>query len=295
MARFESLAAWLNWQEQLHPRPIDLGLERVAKVYHQLNQGRRKIPTITVAGTNGKGSCIAYLEAIYLAQGYRVGAFTSPHILRYNERIRINGQPVDDDTICQSFERIDDLRGETSLSYFEFGTLAGLDIFAEADLDIQLLEVGLGGRLDAVNIIDADVSLVTTIAIDHVEWLGHTLEAIAKEKAGIFRSGKPAIVGDQITQTGLIQVAEEKNANLLQLGKAYLYTKHSEHWEWRNETSHLSHLPLPILKGEHQFRNAAAVLMAVSELQSVLPICLQSIAQGLQNAQLKGRFQFISG
>ena len=295
MARFESLAAWLNWQEQLHPRPIDLGLERVAKVYHQLNQGRRKIPTITVAGTNGKGSCIAYLEAIYLAQGYRVGAFTSPHILRYNERIRINGQPVDDDTICQSFERIDDLRGETSLSYFEFGTLAGLDIFAEADLDIQLLEVGLGGRLDAVNIIDADVSLVTTIAIDHVEWLGHTLEAIAKEKAGIFRSGKPAIVGDQITQTGLIQVAEEKNANLLQLGKAYLYTKHSEHWEWRNETSHLSDLPLPILKGEHQFRNAAAVLMAVSELQSVLPVCLQSIAQGLQNAQLKGRFQFISG
>jgi dihydrofolate synthase/folylpolyglutamate synthase len=295
MARVESLTAWLNWQEQLHPRPIDLGLERVAKVYNQLNQGRRKIPTITVAGTNGKGSCIAYLEAIYLAQGYRVGAFTSPHILRYNERIRINGQPVDDQTICRSFERIDELRGETSLSYFEFGTLAGLDIFAEEDLDIQLLEVGLGGRLDAVNIIDTDVALVTTIGLDHVEWLGNTLEAIAKEKAGIFRTGKPAIIGDQLTQQGLIEIAEQKKANLLQLGKAYRYTKQATDWEWHSENNHLSHLPLPVLKGEHQFRNAAAVLMAVSELQSVLPVAWQSIAQGLKSAELKGRFQLISG
>jgi dihydrofolate synthase/folylpolyglutamate synthase len=295
MARFESLTAWLNWQEQLHPRPIDLGLERVAKVYHQLNQGRGKIPTITVAGTNGKGSCIAYLEAIYLAQGYRVGAFTSPHILRYNERIRINGQPVDDQTICRSFERIDALRGETSLSYFEFGTLAGLDIFAEADLDIQLLEVGLGGRLDAVNIIDADVALVTTIGLDHVEWLGNTLEAIAKEKAGIFRTGKAAIVGDEVTQQGLVQIAEQKQANLLQLGKAYRYTKQANDWDWYNGSSHLSHLPSPVLKGEHQFRNAAAVLMAVSELQAVLPVASQSIAQGLKAAELKGRFQLITG
>ncbi|MEY4209749.1 MAG: hypothetical protein RLZ92_127 [Pseudomonadota bacterium] len=295
MARFESLAAWLNWQEQLHPRPIDLGLERVAEVYQQLNQGRPKITTITVAGTNGKGSCVAYLEAIYLAQGYRVGAYTSPHILRYNERIRINGQPVDDETICQSFERIDKLRGETSLSYFEFSTLAGLDIFSDANLDIQLLEVGLGGRLDAVNIIDPDVALVTTIALDHVEWLGHTEEAIAKEKAGIFRTGKPAIFGDQPAQQGLIQVAEQKQANLFQLGLDYQYAKDFLTWDWFNGNNNLYNLPLPVFKGEHQYRNAAAVLMAVSCLQSVLPVAFETIAQGLQNAQLKGRFQFISG
>lgn len=295
MARFESLAAWLNWQEQLHPRSIDLGLERVAQVYQQLNQDRPKIITITVAGTNGKGSCIAYLEAIYLAQGYRVGAYTSPHILRYNERIRINGQPVDDETICQSFERIDNLRGETSLSYFEFSTLAGLDIFANANLDIQLLEVGLGGRLDAVNIIDPDVAIVTTIALDHVEWLGNTEEAIAKEKAGIFRTGKPAIVGDQLTQQGLIEVAEQKQANLLQLGQAYRYTKRLASWDWFNDNHDLHDLPLPAFKGEHQYRNAAAVLMAVCCLQSLLPVTSQAIAHGLQNAQLKGRFQFIPG
>lgn len=295
MARFESLAAWLNWQEQLHPRPIDLGLERVAQVYQQLNQGRPKITTITVAGTNGKGSCIAYLEAIYLAQGYRVGAYTSPHILRYNERIRIDGQSVDSDTICQSFERIDKLRGETSLSYFEFSTLAGLDIFANANLDIQLLEVGLGGRLDAVNIIDPDVALVTTIALDHVEWLGNTEDAIAKEKAGIFRAGKPAIIGDQLTQQGLIQVAEQKQANLLQLGQAYRYVKQGATWDWFNDNNDLHGLPLPAFKGEHQYRNAAAVLMAVTCLQSILPVGFQAIAQGLQNAQLKGRFQFIPG
>lgn len=295
MARFESLAAWLNWQEQLHPRPIDLGLERVTQVYQQLNQGRPKIKTITVAGTNGKGSCVAYLEAIYMAQGYRVGAYTSPHILRYNERIRINGQPVDDDTICQSFERIDKLRGETSLSYFEFSTLAGLDIFANANLDIQLLEVGLGGRLDAVNIIDPDVALVTTIGLDHVEWLGHTEEAIAKEKAGIFRTGKPAIIGDQLTQQGLIEVAEQKQANLLQLGSSYCYVKHTDSWDWLNGSNDLPDLPLPAFKGEHQYRNAAAVLMAVTCLQSLLPVGFPAISQGLQNAQLKGRFQLIPG
>lgn len=295
MARFESLTAWLNWQEQLHPRSIDLGLERVAGVYQQLNQNRPKITTITVAGTNGKGSCIAYLEAIYLAQGYRVGAYTSPHILRYNERIRINGQPVDDETICQSFQRIDTLRGETSLSYFEFSTLAGLDIFAEAHVDIQLLEVGLGGRLDAVNIIDPDVALVTTIALDHVEWLGDNEEAIAKEKAGIFRADKPAIIGDQFTQQALIQVAAEKQAHLLQLGQAYRYVKSLATWDWFNDSNNLYELPLPAFQGEHQYRNAAAVLMAVTCLQSVLPVGFQAIVQGLQNAQLKGRFQFISG
>ncbi len=189
--RFDSLKGWLDWQESLHPLAIDLGLERAAQVFHALNPDCLKPPTITVAGTNGKGSCIAYLEAIYSAQGYRVGAYSSPHILKYNERIKIDGKPVSDELICEAFARIESVRGNTSLSYFEFGTLAALDIFCRSGLDIQLLEVGLGGRLDAVNIVDPDVSLITSIGIDHVDWLGNTREAIGQEKAGIFRATLP--------------------------------------------------------------------------------------------------------
>lgn len=295
MVRFDSLDAWLNWQEQLHPRPIDLGLERVADVYRQLELDRNKTPTITVAGTNGKGSCIAFLEAIYRAQGYTVGAYTSPHIVRYNERIRVDGQPVSDDSICRAFERIDTLRGDTSLSYFEFGTLAALDIFAAADVDVQLLEVGLGGRLDAVNIVEPDVALVTTIAIDHVDWLGHTLEAIGREKAGIFRGGVPAIIGDEQAPNSLLEVAREKNARLMQIGKAFSYCKHPEGWDWRSADLQLRDLPKPVFLGEHQYRNASAVLMAVNALQAVLPVSEAAIRHGLRHAELKGRFQLIGG
>lgn len=295
MARFDSLQDWLNWQEKLHPRPIDLGLARVAGVYRQLNPNPKKPPTITVAGTNGKGSCVAFLEAIYRAAGYRVGAYTSPHILRYNERIRIDGQAVDDDLICEAFTRIDDARGETSLSYFEFGTLAALSIFANADLDIQLLEVGLGGRLDAVNIVDPDVAVVTTIALDHVDWLGHTEEAIGREKAGIFRSGVPAIIGDSPAPRSLREVATQVGANVLQLGDAFSYQRQLNDWDWQSAPSRIRQLPLPAFKGEHQYRNASAAIMAVKTLESVLAVSDDSIRQGLQQAQLPGRFQLIAG
>jgi|APLak6261669570_1056073.scaffolds.fasta_scaffold00009_28 dihydrofolate synthase/folylpolyglutamate synthase len=293
MARFDSLDAWLNWQEQLHPRPIDLGLERVAAVYRQLDLDRKKTPTVTVAGTNGKGSCIAFLEAIYRAQGYKVGAYTSPHILRYNERIRIDGQPVSDDAICQAFNRIDTIRGETSLSYFEFGTLAALELFSAANVDVRLLEVGLGGRLDAVNIVDSDAAVVTTIAIDHVDWLGHTEEAIGREKAGIFRGGVPAIIGDPQPPESLLDVALEKNARLMQIGQAFNYCKHQGGWDWYTAECRLQNLPEPVFKGEHQFRNASAVLMAVTALQELLPVDDAAIRFGLQHAQLKGRFQLV--
>ncbi|RLA20421.1 MAG: bifunctional folylpolyglutamate synthase/dihydrofolate synthase, partial [Gammaproteobacteria bacterium] len=190
---FDTLKAWLDWQESLHPQSIDLGLDRVTRVFSALNNPAHKKPvTITVAGTNGKGSSIAFLEAIYLAQGLRVGAYTSPHIVNYNERIKINAVPVSDALICAAFERIEAVRNNVSLSYFEFSTLAALDIFSRSDLDIQLLEVGLGGRLDAVNIIDSDAAIVTSISIDHTAWLGETREAIAFEKAGIFRANKAA-------------------------------------------------------------------------------------------------------
>ena len=295
MARFASLDAWLHWQEQLHPRPIDLGLERVADVYRRMGLNTVKKPTITVAGTNGKGSCVAFLEAIYQAQGYQVGSYTSPHILRYNERIRINGQPVSDDEICQAFTRIDKLRGDTSLSYFEFGTLAALDLFVAGGVDVQLLEVGLGGRLDAVNIVDTHAAIITTIAIDHVDWLGHTVEAIGKEKAGIFRSGVPAIIGDACPPDSVVQSAREKQAELMQLGNFFYYCKHTDCWDWHSPNLTLLNLPEPIFKGEHQFRNASAILMAITALQGLLPVSQTSVHTGLQSAQLKGRFQLIAG
>lgn len=296
MARFDSLADWLKWQEGFHPRSIDLGLERAAGVFRALNPKAIKPPTIIVAGTNGKGSCIAFLEAIYRAQGYRVGAYTSPHILKYNERIRIDGQSVGDDTICQAFERIDAVRDEVSLSYFEFGTLAALDIFWRSELDIQLLEVGLGGRLDAVNIIDSDVSLVTSICIDHVDWLGETREAIAYEKAGIFREGVSAVIGDLNPPESLLSCAVEKHTPLLRIDHEFSVRKEQSSWDWickaKNQREYLS-LPEPALKGEHQYRNAASVLMAVTEMENLLPVSVKSIHTGLQNINLKGRFQFI--
>ncbi|AMK78879.1 MULTISPECIES: bifunctional tetrahydrofolate synthase/dihydrofolate synthase [Methylomonas] len=295
MTRFDSLQAWLDWQEKLHPRPIDLGLGRVAGVYRQLNPEQKKLPTITVAGTNGKGSCVAFLEAIYRAAGYRVGAYTSPHILRYNERIRIDGEPVDDTLICEAFTRIDAARGETSLSYFEFGTLAALSIFADADLDIQLLEVGLGGRLDAVNIVDPDAAIVTTIALDHVDWLGHTEEAIGREKAGIFRPGVAAIIGDQQAPRSVVEVAEQVGAIALKMGGEFTYQKRLDDWEWRFADIQIGQLPPPAFKGEHQYRNASAAIMAVKTLQPVLAVSDDAIRQGLQSAQLPGRFQLIAG
>ncbi len=295
MSRFSSLDEWLVWQEQCHPRPIDLGLDRVAGVFARLIDTPQKIPTITVAGTNGKGSCVAFIESIYRAQGYKVGAYTSPHLLRYNERICINGQCCSNDEICSAFARIDSVRGDTSLSYFEFGTLAALDIFNSANVDIRILEVGLGGRLDAVNIIDPDVALVTTIAIDHVDWLGHTLEAIGREKAGIFRRGVPAVIGDSQVPVSLLQSAQEKQALALQMGRDFEYQKQINCWDWSSNQVKLLQLPIPQLQGEHQFRNASAVLMAVNCLQPQLPVTELAIRNGLSQARLQGRFQLIEG
>jgi len=298
MARFNSLLDWLNWQEGFHPRSIDLGLERAATVYKALNPDAVKPPTIIVAGTNGKGSCIAYLEAIYRAQGYRVGAYTSPHILKYNERIRIDGQSVSDKLICKAFERIDEVRNDVSLSYFEFGTLAALDIFWRSDLDVQLLEVGLGGRLDAVNIIDSDTSIVSSISVDHIDWLGETREAIAHEKAGVFRKNKPAIIGDVNPPNALAQQADITNAQLRTINQDFSFQQNKNGWEWSclgNKQRRYYDLPWPALKGEHQYHNASSVLMAVTEMEDLLPVSKQSIRQGLQNIQLKGRFQIIEG
>jgi dihydrofolate synthase/folylpolyglutamate synthase len=295
MIHFDSLQGWLTWQESLHPLYIDLGLERAAQVFARLNPDYVKPPTITVAGTNGKGSSVAYLEAIYTAQDYRVGSYTSPHILKYNERIKIDGKPVSDDQICEAFARIEAVRGDTSLSYFEFGTLAALDIFRRAGVDVQLLEVGLGGRLDAVNIIDPDVALISSISIDHVEWLGGTREIIGREKAGIFRAAVPAIIGDPAPPESILQSAIQQQALLYCIGKDFGYKKQSTGWDWFSAERQMLQLPEPGLKGEHQYRNAAAVLFAVTQLDRLLPVTEAAIKQGLSHVHLAGRFQLIDG
>jgi len=245
MMSFDSLKGWLDWQESLHPLAIDLGLVRAARVYQALNPDGNKPLTITVAGTNGKGSCIAYLENIYRAEGYRVGSYSSPHILKYNERIKIDGKPVSDELICQAFARIESVRGDTSLSYFEFGTLTALDIFRRSELDIQLLEVGLGGRLDAVNIVDPDIALISSIGIDHVDWLGATRSSIAQEKAGIFRANTPAIIGDCEPPLSLLQCAVDKSAHLFCINKDFHYQKQTTTWDWFSGNTHISDLPEP--------------------------------------------------
>ena len=294
MMHFDSLKGWLDWQESLHPLTIDLGMERVAQVFHALNPEGQKPITITVAGTNGKGSCIAYLEAIYRAQGYRVGAYSSPHILKYNERIKIDGLPVSDELICEAFARIESVRGDTSLSYFEFGTLAALDIFRRSGLDVQLLEVGLGGRLDAVNIVDPNVSLISSIGIDHVDWLGNTREKIGREKAGIFRAKTPAVIGDCDPPESLLQTAIDKEARLYCIGKDFGFKKYATNWDWFAGKRQICQLPEPGLKGEHQYRNASSAILAVELLSKSLPVSDGSIRTGLKNSYLLGRFQLIN-
>jgi len=295
--RFGRLADWLAWQETLHPRTIDLGLDRVESVHRRLAvpfPGPSPV-TITVAGTNGKGSSVAYLSAILRAQGYRVGSYTSPHLLRYNERISIDGEPVGDAAICRAFADIDDARGETTLSFFEFGTLAALDIFGRERVDVQVLEVGLGGRLDAVNIVDADVVLVTSIGIDHEEWLGDSREAIGLEKAGVMRRGRPAVIADPEPPESMLAHADSLSVDLRVIGRDFDFLESSAGWSWRSRAVRVDDLPLPPLGGTHQLRNAAGALQAIDLIAGVLPVSESAIRAGLSGARLSGRFQVIPG
>ena len=297
--RFNSLDDWLSWQETLHPSEIELGLERIASVFNSLHPEPNFPVVITVAGTNGKGSSVAMLDAIYRAAGYQVGRYTSPHLFHYNERVCINGKSVNEEYFCNAFARIDEARGGTSLTYFEFGTLAALDIFLQHQLDIIILEVGLGGRLDAVNIIDADVAVITAISLDHTQWLGDDLNGIAKEKAGIIRAGKPVVSsGINATET-LAACATEKNALFYQIGKDFNLIEsdieEGETWDWQSEKQLRAALPKPALFGHHQLRNAAGVLMVIEILANNLPVSQSAVRKGLISVQLAGRFQILSG
>ncbi len=296
--RFNTLQQWLSWQESLHYKEIDLGLDRVRQVYQQLHPATFKIPVISVAGTNGKGSSVAILESIYTQAGYRVGSYTSPHLLEYNERIRINQQPVDDTSLCESFARIDDARGTLSLTYFEFGSLAAFDIFHHAELedtlDVIILEVGLGGRLDVVNLVDADVALITSIGLDHTDWLGDSREAIAYEKAGIMREHKPTVCSDPAMPQSIQNHAEKIAAPLYRLGKEFNFEQRQRDWQWSDEKSLRSALPRPALVGEHQYQNASGALKVIELLSSRLPVSQAHVRQGLMDVRVDGRCQVIS-
>lgn len=293
--RFTTLADWLAWQETLHSQAIDLGLARVSEVRQRMEPGGPCPFTITVGGTNGKGSSVAMLDAILRGAGYKVGTYTSPHLLRYNERIRIDGLPVEDARICAAFERIDAARGDTTLSFFEFGTLAALDIFSRENLDVQILEVGLGGRLDAVNIIDADAALVASIDIDHRDWLGDTRDAIGLEKAGIYRPGRPAVIGDPNPPDALVRFAAEQRIPLRRPGRDFGYEATAENWAWHNADTRLEALPFPAIPGEHQLLNASAVLAILALIQGQRPVTEAAIRAGLSAVNLPGRFQSFPG
>ena len=293
--RFHTLDDWLRWQERLHPSEIDLGLERVAGVWRRLRPGGLDCPVVTVGGTNGKGSSVAMLESILRAAGYRAGCYTSPHLRRYNERIRIAGDEVSDAALCAAFERVDRARGEVSLTYFEFGTLAALDLFAGAGLDLALLEVGLGGRLDAVNLLDAEVALVTTVGLDHTDWLGEDLNAIAREKGGIFRSGRPAVIGQADPPPGLLEAAESVGAPVFLAGREFAVEPDDGDWSWRGPGRTRHALPRPNLGSGRQLDNAAAVLMVLECLSPSFPVGEEALRAGLQQARLAGRLQLIPG
>lgn len=289
-----SLPDWLAWQERLHPRAIELGLERIAAVHERLALGRPACHVVSVAGTNGKGSSVALLETIARVSGWRVGSYTSPHLRHYNERIRIDGRVVDDGRLCRAFAKVEAARGEITLSYFEFGTLAALDILGEAGLDLAVLEIGLGGRLDAVNVVDADIALLTSIGLDHADWLGNDRERIAAEKAAIMRPGRRAVCSDPEPATAIEQQARIDGVSLYRLGREFSYEAAADGWNWRNIDG-CSHdgLPLPALAGRHQLDNAAGVIQVWHWLNEDAKTRQghDEIERGLCAAHLDGRGQ----
>jgi len=310
--RHERLSDWLSWLETLHPSEIDLGLDRVGSAAAAAGLDAPGFPLITVAGTNGKGSVCALLEACLAAAGQRVGCYTSPHLLRFNERIRVDRREVDDDEIAAALAHVDAHRGDTSLSYFEFTTLAAMRIFQRRRVDVAVLEVGLGGRLDAVNIWDAEVAVVTAVAVDHIDWLGDDREAIGAEKAGICRRDRPLVCADPEPPASIAASAAARGARLLRLGVDFAAEavgpaaagedalgesagSGDERGAWRfcGSREQLDDLPPPALPGDWQYANAATACEALSQLQAATPLRIprEAIAAGLRELRLPGRFE----
>ncbi len=284
------LTDWLDYQQRVHPRAIELGLDRVRAVWQRLGAPRPAPTVITIGGTNGKGSTVAFLEAMLRADGKRVGAYTSPHLLRYNERVCIEGEEAGDAALVDAFERIEAARGDIALTYFEYGTLAALMLFADAKLDVALLEVGLGGRLDAVNLIDADAAIVTTIDIDHQDWLGNDRDSIGREKAGIFRARRPAIVGDAEPPRGLVEEIARIGADLRLAARDFGADVGAAGWRWTSGDEALA-LPHPSLDAPCQHANAAAAIAALHALRDRLGWNATAIARGVADARVGARLQ----
>ncbi|MCW5654389.1 bifunctional tetrahydrofolate synthase/dihydrofolate synthase [Hydrogenophaga sp.] len=302
-----TLAEWLAHAERLHPVTIDMGLERVQRVARRMGLAL-DCPVITVAGTNGKGSTCAMLESIYAQSGYRTGVYTSPHLVHFEERCRIAGEPVAASELLPSFAEVeaarlgqsgDDGQGEVSLSYFEFTTLAILRTLSRNGLDLAILEIGLGGRLDAVNIVDPDCAVITSIALDHMALLGNDREAIGFEKAGIMRTGRPVVVSDPVPPQSVLDRALEIGAELWRVGRDFHFAGDQQQWGWAMHPSHggrrYSGLAYPALRGANQLVNASGVLAAVEALRGRLPVTAQAVRNGLAMVELPGRFQIVPG
>lgn len=290
----DSLSDWLAYIEQQHPQNIAMGLERVREVAVRLQIEAPARHVIVVGGTNGKGSTVAFIEAIAQAAGWKVGSYTSPHLLRYNERVRIDGNEAGDAQLVDAFAAVEAARGQTALTYFEYGTLAALWLLQRSGLDLAVLEIGLGGRLDAVNIVDSDVAVITTVDIDHTDWLGEDREAIGTEKAGIIRAWKPVVLGEIDPPSSVLRRAYQLGANAIRAGSDYFFepieAQHSDapQWRWRDVAVTLE-LPMPALQAPVQLANAAAAIAALQALPVELPDA--AWAQGIANARVAGRLQ----
>ena len=294
----KSLSDWLDYCERLHSKAIDLGLDRVRVVAQRMDI-RFSCPVITVAGTNGKGSTCAMLEAILTQAGYRTGVYTSPHLVHFEERLRLQERIVGADELVAAFERVEQARSQSepavSLTYFEFSTLAILDIMARANLDVAILEVGLGGRLDAVNIIDPDCAVITSIDLDHMELLGPDRESIGFEKAGIMRAGRPAVVSDPVPPQSVLDHASKIGADLWRLGVDFNFSGDKQQWAWAGRERRYAGLAYPALRGANQLMNASGVLAALTALRDRLPVTAQAVRNGLAMVELPGRFQIVPG
>ncbi len=284
----KSLGDWLAYIERQHPQPIALGLERVSEVLGRM-PAELRCPIVTVGGTNGKGSTCAMLESILRAAGYRTGLYTSPHLVRYNERVRVAGAEAADEALVEAFAAVEKARGQTALTYFEFGTLAAFHHFSKSELEVLILEVGLGGRLDAVNVLDPHCAVLTSIGVDHVDYLGADREAIGREKAGIFRPGRPAVIAEPELPRSVADALGEK----LLIGKDFGYVAEQGQWTYWGPRGKRPGLAHPALRGSIQLRNAAAALCALDALE--LPVAMQDIRRGLAEVALPGRFQVLPG
>ncbi|MCD8339155.1 MAG: bifunctional tetrahydrofolate synthase/dihydrofolate synthase [Burkholderiales bacterium] len=289
----KTVEEWLDYNFRLHHLHIDMGLERMRQMVQRMDI-KFDCPLIIVGGTNGKGSVCAYLEKTFITAGYKTALHTSPHLLRINERARINGKQISDSELIRNFEKVDAVRGDLTPSYFEYSLLAFLSWFQEEKPDIVILEVGLGGRLDAVNVFDPDVSIITSIGIDHVAYLGDTREKIGWDKAHIFRPGRPAICGDPNPPVTVIEYAKEIGAELKIAGRDFTEQVDGNTWSFLSDIRELRDLPLPAMKGEFQLRNAAAAIAALENISSKLPVPKEDIVTALETVQLPGRFQKIS-